>query len=134
MFNLSIVTPEKIFYEGEISSLIAPGIEGYLGVLSNHAPLITAIVPGKLTIKDKAGTEIEMSVAHGFLEVSQNHATVLTDSAEKLSEIDISRAKSAYERARDRLREAGDFDLERAKMALDRARNRLSLSGGKPRE
>ncbi len=134
MFNLSIVTPEKIFYEGEISSLIAPGIEGYLGILSNHAPLITAIVPGKVTLTDKNQTEIEMAVAHGFLEVSHNHATLLTDSAETLSEIDISRAKNAYERAISRLKEAGDIDIMRARMALERAKNRLYLAGNEPKE
>ncbi len=128
MFKLSIVTPEKIFFEGEISSLIAPGIEGHLGILSNHAPLITAIVPGKATIKDGDNHEMEVAVAHGFLEVSKNQATLLTDSAEKITDIDLERAKSSYERAMKRLKEAG-VDFQRAEMALQRAKNRIRLFG-----
>ncbi len=131
MFKLSIVTPEKIFYENEVASLIAPGIEGYLGVLTSHAPLITAIIPGKVTIKETSGKEeIHVSVAHGFLEVSQNIATVLVDSAEYVSDIDVERAKKSMERAKQRISEkVGNIDLPRAYMSLERAKNRISLAG-----
>jgi len=129
MFNLSIVTPEKIFYENEIVSLIAPGIDGYLGILTDHAPLITAIVPGKVTIKDESQSELIMSVSEGFLEVSANTATLLVDAVEYASEIDIDRAKEALARAKKRLQDAaGSIDLPRAKKAAERARNRLKIS------
>jgi F-type H+-transporting ATPase subunit epsilon len=129
MFNLSIVTPEKIFYENEVASLVAPGIEGYLGVLSNHAPLITAVTPGKVTIKDNSDKELVLSVSDGFLEVSANTATLLVDSAEYASEIDADRAKEALARAKQRLQDkAGTVDYKRAKMAMERARNRLKIS------
>ncbi len=131
MFKLSIVTPEKIFYENEVASLIAPGIEGYLGVLTSHAPLITAIIPGKVTIKETSGKdEISVSVSHGFLEVSQNIATVLVDSAEFVADIDVERAKKSMERAKQRISEkVGNIDLPRAYMSLERAKNRISLAG-----
>ncbi len=129
MFHLSIVTPEKIFYEGEVSSIIVPGSEGYLGVLTDHAPLITAIIPGKLTLKDKSNQEIIMSVSFGFFEVSSNHATILADSVEFASDIDIERAKKDLERAKKRLADsAGDIDLPRARRALERAQNRIRIA------
>jgi F-type H+-transporting ATPase subunit epsilon len=129
MYNLSIVTPEKIFYEGEVSSLIVPGSEGYLGVLTNHAPLITAIVPGKVTCIDKDQNEIVMAVSYGFFEVSANHATLLADSVEYASDIDLERARVSLERARQRLRDAaGEIDTPRAQRAVARAKNRIQVA------
>ncbi len=131
MFNLSIVTPEKIFYEDEVASLIAPGIEGYLGILTDHAPLITAITPGKVTVKDNSQEEIILSVTNGFLEVSANTATLLVDAVEYASEIDADRAKEALERARKRMAdEAGNIDIPRARKAIDRAKNRIKIASG----
>jgi len=132
MYKLTIVTPEKKFYEGEVSSIIVPGSEGYLGVLTDHAPLITAVIPGKVTVKDKSNDEITLSVSHGFFEVSSNHATLLSDSVEFLSELDLERARRALDRARERLAEAAEeVDLSRAEKAFERAQNRLNLASGK---
>jgi len=129
MFNLSIVTPEQIFYENDVESLVAPGIEGYLGVLTNHAPLITAISPGKVLVKDNSQKEIILSVSEGFLEVSANTATLLVDAVEYASDIDADRAKEALERAKKRLKdEAGNIDTPRARKAVERARNRLKIA------
>ncbi|UCD95186.1 MAG: ATP synthase F1 subunit epsilon [Candidatus Zixiibacteriota bacterium] len=128
MFDLTIVTPEKIFYEGEVASLIVPGSEGYLGVLTDHAPLITGIIPGKVTIKDKSHQELELGVSYGFFEVSSNHATLLADSVEFISDIDLERARAALKRAKERLADlAGNIDMPRAQRALARARNRIRL-------
>jgi F-type H+-transporting ATPase subunit epsilon len=130
MFNLSIVTPEKIFYEGEVTSVVVPGSEGYLGVLTDHAPLITAIVPGKFTIKDKSSKEILFCVSYGFFEVSANHATLLADSVEFATDIDFERAKDALSRAKKRLADtAGNIDIARARRAYERAFNRIRLAG-----
>lgn len=129
MYNLSIVTPEKIFYENEVVSLIAPGIEGYLGILTDHAPLITAIISGKVTVKDESDEIIVLSVTNGFLEVSANTATLLVDAVEYASEIDADRAKKAMERARKRLvEEAGTIDLPRARNAVERAKSRIRIA------
>lgn len=129
MFDLAIVTPEKIFYEGEISSLVVPGSEGYLGTLTGHAPLITAVVPGRVTVKDKTGEEITMAVSHGFFEISSNKATLLVDSVEFYSDIDLERAREALKRARRRLiDEAGSINLMRAQKAIARAKCRIRIA------
>jgi F-type H+-transporting ATPase subunit epsilon len=132
MFNLSIVTPEKIFYEGEVASLIVPGSEGYLGTLTDHAPLITAIVPGKVTLKDKSQEVVEMAVSFGFFEISSNTATLLVDSVEYSSDIDLKRSEEALERARKRMADkAGNIDTPRARRAMAKAKNRLKIGSSK---
>ncbi len=129
MYNLTIVTPEKIFYEGEVSSVIVPGSEGYLGVLTNHAPLITGIVPGKVFVTDGDDKEIFMAISYGFFEVSGNKATLLADSVEYVDDIDIERARESLERARKRLRDtAGEVDTPRAQKAVLKAKNRVRIT------
>ncbi len=81
-FLLRLVTPQRLLLETEVVSLQVPGSEGYLGILAHHAPLITALKPGKLEVKDAAGTLTIYAVSGGFLEVSANRATVLADAAE----------------------------------------------------
>ncbi|MEW5995567.1 MAG: ATP synthase F1 subunit epsilon [Candidatus Zixiibacteriota bacterium] len=131
MFRLSIVTPEKVFYEAEIKSLIVPGTEGYLGVLSHHAPLITALQPGKIEFTDTDDTVNILAVSGGFLEVSGNAATILADAVERADDIDIERAQAAYDRERQRLISAGEreteIDLPAVHAAVERARNRIKI-------
>ena len=129
MFRLSIVTPEQVFYEGEVSSMIIPGSEGYLGVLTDHAPLITAVIPGKLTIKDESMQEIILSVTYGFFEISSNTASLLVDAVEYAGRIDLERARRALERAQQRLTEgtSGTVDSARARRALERAESRIKI-------
>jgi F-type H+-transporting ATPase subunit epsilon len=128
MYLLTIVTPEKIFYEDEVTSLIAPGSEGYLGVLTDHAPLITGLVPGKLTVKDENNQEVHFAISGGFMEVFKNQVTILADSVEFIQDIDIERAQKALERARQRLRsKEKDIDIPRAVAAVKRAENRIYL-------
>jgi len=128
MYLLTIVTPEKIFYKDEVTSLIAPGSEGYLGVLTNHAPLITGLVPGKLTVKDGNNQEVNFAISAGFMEVFKNQVTILADSIEFVKDIDIERAKKALERAQERLRsKEKEIDIPRAIAAMKRAENRIYL-------
>ncbi|MGB8656386.1 MAG: ATP synthase F1 subunit epsilon [Candidatus Zixiibacteriota bacterium] len=128
MYLLTIVTPERIFYEDEVVSLIAPGSEGYLGALTDHAPLITALVPGKLTVKDQKSQELVLAVGGGFMEIFKNHVTILSHSIEFVKDIDCERAKRALERAKERLRsKEEEIDIPRAMTALRRAENRLHL-------
>ena len=128
MYLLTIVTPEKIFYEDEVVSLIAPGSEGYLGVLTDHAPLITALVPGKLTVKDDKNQESFFAIGGGFMEVFKNQVTILAHSIEFVDDIDYQRAKKALERAKQRLRsKEKEIDIPRAMAAFRRAENRRRL-------
>jgi F-type H+-transporting ATPase subunit epsilon len=128
MYLLNIVTPEEIFYEGEVTSLIAPGSEGYLGVLTDHAPLITGLVPGKLTVKDESNQELDFAISAGFMEVFKNQVTILADSIEFVKDIDIERAKKALQRAKQRLRsKEKEIDIPRAVAAMKRAENRIYL-------
>ena len=79
-FRLNIITGEKKIYEGDIRSLVAPGGLGYLGILADHAPLLTTLVPGKITFKDAAGkTEALDSSTNSFLQVLRNKATILVE-------------------------------------------------------
>jgi len=132
MFQLSIVSPVRVLYEREVQSVVAPGSEGYLGVLSHHAPLITALAPGKITISETDEMQRIAAVSGGFIEVSDNVATILAESVEFVEEIDIDRATTAYQRARERLGlDDPDIDVKRAKAALRRAENRLRIVGVK---
>lgn len=115
--------------EADVVSLTAPGSEGYLGVLAHHAPLITALQPGHLEIRDADQNEAVFAVSGGFLEVSENRATVLADAVETPAEIDVDRARQALERAKTRLRDtSGLTDVARAEAALKRALNRLRIA------
>jgi F-type H+-transporting ATPase subunit epsilon len=129
MFLLNIVTPGKIFYEEEVSSLIAPGVEGYLGVLTDHAPLITSLVPGKLTVKkDSKNSEVVLAVCGGFLEVLKNKVVILADAVEFAKDIDFERAEKALKRANQRLKsKEKEIDIPRALAAFKRAQNRIAI-------
>ena len=130
MFQLSIVTPEKVVFEGQVVSLLVPGMEGYLGVLSNHAPLITALQPGRIEFQDDQDKIQIFSVSGGFVEVSGNRATLLADTAEHCEEIDIDRAQTALQKALKALQDkekTGEVSTPEAKEAARRAANRVRI-------
>ena len=131
MFHLSIVTPEKVFCEVEVESLSVPGSEGYLGILTSHAPLITTLKPGCIEYRTADGKVHMLAVSSGFLEVSENRATLLADAVENADEIDVDRAKAALDRGEERLEAArkgnANIDIARAQAAVARATNRLNV-------
>jgi len=129
MFKLSAVTPERVVFEQDAASIVAPGMLGYLGILTDHAPLITPLIPGRLQVRDSDGSEFEYFISGGFLEVSNNVATILADAIEKPGEIDLERAKAAEDRARERLQHRMDsnIDTDRAEIALKRALMRKKM-------
>ena len=79
-FHLSVLTPEKSVFDGDVEYVQVPGSEGYLGVLAHHAALVTALATGNLTVRKAGGVEEQLAVSGGFFEVSNNQATVLADS------------------------------------------------------
>ena len=78
-FRLKVVTPTEIFYEGEVTSVVAPGTLGYFGILKNHAPFVSTIEKGNFTYKDENGHAQTFKVDDGFFEVSRNQAVLLTN-------------------------------------------------------
>jgi F-type H+-transporting ATPase subunit epsilon len=124
--KVEIVTAERLVYSEEgVDRLIVPGVEGELGVLTLHAPLLTMIQPGVMRIV-KEGDEVEMAITGGFIEVRDNRVTILADSAERAEEIDEARAEEARGRAQRLLEEReAEVDLARAEVSLRRALVRL---------
>lgn len=96
--KLEIITPERIVFNEDVEFFSLRSTEGDLGVLPNHAPLFTSVVPCILKFKQR-GQEDFVALMGGFLEVSNNQATVLADVAERAEEIDVMRARKAKERA-----------------------------------
>jgi F-type H+-transporting ATPase subunit epsilon len=78
-FQVRIITPEKVFFEGPSLGLVAPGSEGYLGILSGHAPLVTPLVKGTVTLKSESNQNTFFEIDEGFLEVSQNQVLILAE-------------------------------------------------------
>ena len=129
-FTLEVITPDrKVFSDDQIVSVTLPGIQGYLGVLANHEPLMTALAIGALDYRRADGTVDAMALTGGFVEVFDNKVTVLADVAEKREEIDIERAeKPSVGPRKEWSRRRQDIDLERARISLMRALNRLNVA------
>ena len=130
-FKLEIVTPEKKVVDTVSEEVQIPGKNGYLGVLPGHAPLITELSVGEIIYCENA-SELRLAVAWGFAEVLPDKVTILAESAERPSEIDVERARKAKERAEQRLA-SGDatVDVDRALDALHRAETRLEVAAKK---
>ena len=126
--RLEIVTAERIVYSEDINILVAPGSDGELGILPNHAPLLTTLDPGEIRVT-KDGEETYMVVSGGFLEVIGNRVTILADTAEHAEEIDLERAEAALRRAEEQVESASsDMDLERALASIRRSNARLGVA------
>lgn len=136
IFSLNVVAPEKTIYSGKARSVIAPGVDGYFGVLAHHAPMVAQLAAGALKITDDAGADNLYALSGGFLEVvldGGSQVTILADAAEPAENIDVARAKAAEQRARERLASHNaDIDQARAQGALERALNRLKVAQGRP--
>jgi F-type H+-transporting ATPase subunit epsilon len=98
MLRLEIVTPEAKTYSDDVDSVVIPGIDGELGVLPLHAPLMTQLEPGELRVL-KGGQELRLAVGEGFVEITPEKVAVLTDMAVRESDIDESAAEEAIRRA-----------------------------------
>lgn len=127
--RLEIVTVERVVYQDDIAMVIAPGIEGQMGLLPHHAPLITALTEGELIVHKDGEEDRHIAIGGGFLEVSGNTVTILADTAEHAEEIDLERAEMARRRAEQLLREKrlDAQDFARAEVALRRSLARLKV-------
>ena len=126
--NFEIITAERIVYSDEVDIVVAPGSEGQLGILPQHAPLMTMLQPGELMIR-KGGEEDSIFVSGGFMEVRDNKVIVLADTAERAEDIDTERAEQARARAENRIStRATDADLSRAQAAMLRSLMRLKVA------
>jgi len=129
-FKLQIITPNKIVFQDEATSVSAPGTKGGFQILHNHAPFISTIEIGELMVKNKNGNDTSYATSGGFVEVKENTVVVLAETAELVGEIDVQRAKASNERAMKRLhtKDPG-IDLERARLSMMRSLNRLRVAG-----
>ncbi len=129
--NLEIITPSKQAYKGIVKSITVPGSLGSFQVLFNHAPLLSTFEIGKIKIVNQADEETEFTTGGGTIEVIDNKILILADSLETKEEIDLERAKSSYQRAKERLaNRKADIDILRAEASLHRALNRIKFVGG----
>ncbi|MBC8078930.1 MAG: F0F1 ATP synthase subunit epsilon [Gorillibacterium sp.] len=131
-FRLEIVTPERKVYEQDIDMVVVEGIEGQLGILPNHIPLLTALKIGPLRII-KDGAEEEVAVGGGFMEVRKDKVIILAETAELPEDIDLARAEEARRRAENYLLHPDEHDQVRAEMALKRAINRINVASHRNR-
>jgi F-type H+-transporting ATPase subunit epsilon len=130
-FRLEIVTPERKVYEKDVDMVVVKGAEGELGILAHHIPLVTPLKVAP--VKAKFDNKEEFIAVHGgFMEVRKDKVVILAEAAELGSDIDVSRARLAKERAERRLaQKQADINHQRAELALQRANSRLETVGNK---
>jgi F-type H+-transporting ATPase subunit epsilon len=130
--KLEVVTPDRAVVSEDVQIVMAPGSLGEFGVLIGHTPFLTALKTGVIRYTDAQGTERYVFVNGGFAEALPDKVTVLAESAERSSEVDLERAKAALERSEKRLaedRSREDIDFNRARASLERATVRIRLAG-----
>jgi F-type H+-transporting ATPase subunit epsilon len=132
MLNLEIVTPERKVFDEVVDAVTIPTTNGEIGVLPNHAPLISTLKPGILTIANRGANE-RLAIAGGFVEVSANKVSILADTAERADEVNVESARAERESAERVLGSWSGtedaFELERER--LEKAQARLQLISAK---
>lgn len=128
-FHLTITTPDRVFYEGDVVMVEINTTEGQIGVLKNHIPLTSVIAPGACYIHESSDSIKVCAIHRGFLEILQDSMTILAEVAEWPDEIDIERAKEAQIRAERRLLEnPTGTNIARATLALKRSAARIEIA------
>ena len=133
--HLEIVTPERLAYEDDVDMVLVPGIDGELGILPHHTPLVSLLGVGELKIR-KAGGEESFAIAGGFLQVRPDKVVVMAETADLASDIDLEKAQQARAEA-ERALEAGyveGADLSAARAELQRALIRIRVAERRHRE
>ncbi len=129
--ELEIVTPEKLVVRDHAEEIQIPGRKGYLGVLPGHAPLITELAVGEISYR-KHGQTVHISVAWGFAEVLPEKVTILAETAERASEIDVTRAQKALQASQERLAKADNEEaVDEQLTAIRRAESRIEVAAKK---
>jgi F-type H+-transporting ATPase subunit epsilon len=133
-FRLEIVTAERMVFSDDVSAVIAWGVEGQLGILPHHAPLMTMLQPGDILIRKDKEEEFFV-ISGGFLEVRPDKVIILADACERVDEIDIARAEEAKRRAQETMKAAPlSADAAAAEAALRRSLARLKGAERKRRK
>lgn len=131
MISLKIVTPHGTYSEDDVKSISLRSVEGQMTLLTDHLPIFASLVPCKLALVDNNDQRYEYALSGGFCHLEDNKAMILTDAIEGKTEIDLERAKRAYERAKARIEKKDEVtNLKRAQLALERAVNRINVYGG----
>ncbi len=127
-FHIEIRTPEQLIYEGDVTSIRAPGVEGNFEILAGHLPFLTALDIGEIRIRESETPQL-MAISGGVFEVLRTGVTALVETAEWASEIDVERAENARERAQAELAaNAPDLNQPQVEAALARAKNRIKVA------
>lgn len=128
MITLRIVTPSGVYRNYDCSSVSVRTVEGQLMLLPNHMPLIAQLVPCHLVAVDATGRKRDYALAGGFLSFDNNQCTILSDAIEGRSDINLDRARQAYQRARNRIdKKDSTTNMRRAELSLKRAINRINV-------
>lgn len=123
-----IVSQDRIVFQGEVDIVVVPGVEGVMGILPHHAPLLSTLQYGIVTIR-KDGQEEYFTVAGGVVEVAENEVTILANAAENVDEINIQRAEEARQRAEGMLKEqAAGKEEDQAALLASLKRSNLRIS------
>jgi F-type H+-transporting ATPase subunit epsilon len=123
---LRVVTPERLVLEEEVDEVTAPGTMGEFGVLPNHVTFLSSLQPGRLSYK-RGGRVYVLAISGGFAEVKDNIVTVLADSAEFASEIDVERARAALQAAEESLKTLAAMDSAFAEVLAARQRAQVRI-------
>ncbi|GAE33643.1 F0F1 ATP synthase subunit epsilon [Halalkalibacter akibai] len=128
--QVSVVTPDGKVYDGDVDMVSVRTVEGELGILPKHIPLVAPLTVGAVRLK-KGSTVEKVAVSGGFVEVRPDQVTILAEAAELPTGIDVDRALQAKERAQKRIESnrQDEIDFKRAELALRRASNRLDVAG-----
>ena len=129
--GVRVLTPEGAVFDDLAYMVIAPSVEGEVGILPRHTPFIAFLRPGETRLKLLDDTEVVFATTEGYLSVEEDRVLVLVEQAERADEIDQARAQAALEKAEADLAEAGDDDVARvaAESARRRAENRIRVAG-----
>ena len=129
LFDLKIITPDRVFYSGKASFLELNTVEGEIGIYKNHIPMTTVLEPGIATITEEGGNKKEAALHTGFMEILGDRITILAEIAEWPDEIDRNRAQEAKIRAERRLQnDKSNINITRAELALHKALVRIEMA------